>query len=158
MHPPVRCSVSNQSPNVNGAVDLFEVSRLVNGYVEHRVPEIDIDHLDGWNILIGVVVRNTDNIGIFKRATRYPSDKEFVFSISVPVPEEGVAPYGLPRENSGFFLPVGEKNFHVIIPEYSRYGGIKEYFVESIKVAIDRLFEVGITCHGRKVRFRQIDG
>lgn len=158
MHSPVRCIISNESPNVNGAVDLNELTLVVNSHIAYRIPEVDIDHLDGWNILIMVTVRDTDNIGVFKRARRYPSGKEFEFSISVPAPEEGVAPYGLSRESSDSFLPVDEKKFHVIIPEYSRYGGIKEYFVESIKVAIDRLFEVGITCHGRKVRFRQIDG
>jgi hypothetical protein len=155
MYSPVRCIISNESPNVNGAIDLNELTLVANSHVAYRIPEVDIDHLNGWRILILVTIRNTSQIGIFKRARRYPSEKEFEFPISVPVPNEEVVPYGLSQEGSGFFFPVNEEWSHVMIPEYSRYGDIKEYFVESIKVAIDRLFEIGMTCHGRKVRFRK---
>ncbi|MFG0410011.1 Imm9 family immunity protein [Pseudomonas sp. FYR_11] len=153
MHPSIRCAIHNESPKTKNAIDLFEIMHTINNHITHELQKINTEDLNDWNILILVTIRNTNTIGVFKHTRRYPSDKELELSISIPVPNEEQAPYGLPPKNSGFFFPIDEKKAHTITPEYLRYDDLREYIIESIKSAIAKAFEIGITFHGRKIQF-----
>ncbi|MFK0087456.1 Imm9 family immunity protein [Pseudomonas sp. NPDC090755] len=150
---PIRCIISNESPNINNTINLTEATNTLNEYISKKLERINIEDLNGWSILISATIRNTDSIGIFKRTKRYPSDKEFEVSISIPVPTPEDAPYGLPSKDSGYYLPLDQNKFHIISPQYSKYKNLYEYITKSIELSINKAFEHGLTCHGHKIRF-----
>lgn len=152
----VRCLTSSESPGITGVLDWAEISDKVNRSLEAKIQQVNIIDLEGWRLLMGVTIRNTDAIGIFKRARRFPSDKEFEVSISIPVPCIEVVEYGLPDHavyGLGFFLPVNEAKFHVINPQFTDYAGLQEYIVGSAEHAIDTAFEFGFKCNGKVIRY-----
>ncbi len=151
MEKQVRCIVSSESPGVSRALDIFEISRMLDCYLQMQIDRVNAADLRGWRLLIYVVIRNTDSIGVFRRTTRYSSDMEFEVSISIPVPGVEDAEYGL--SEMGFFNRMDETRFHMIAPQYAAYQGLRDYFVSSGERAIDKAFEVGFKCGGKVIRY-----
>ena len=103
--------------------------------------------------MIRVTLRSTNGIGVFKRAMRYPSDKEFEFSISVAIPNEKEALYGVSKKvEEAFYVPLNDKNFYVLEPNFENYSNLYEYILESSKLAIHLAFTKGISCNGKKIK------
>ncbi|MEN5390260.1 MULTISPECIES: Imm9 family immunity protein [Stenotrophomonas maltophilia group] len=175
MSPQIRCLISSESPGISamlmpqqirsftssesgitGVLDWAETSDKVSRFLEAKIQQVNIIDLEGWRLLMGVTICNTDAIGIFKRARRFPSDKEFEVSISIPVPCIEVVEYGLPDHamyGLGFFHPVNEAKSHVINPQFADYAGLQEYIVGSAERAIDTAFEFGFKCNGKVIRY-----
>ena len=151
MEKQIRCLVSSESPGVSRALDIFEINRMLDCYLQTKIGQVNVADLGGWRLLMYVVIRNTDSIGVFKRTRRYPSDMEFLVSISIPVPSAGSAEYGL--SEMGFFNGMDETRFHIIAPQYAAYQGLREYFVSSGERAIDKAFEMGFKCGGKVIRY-----
>lgn len=84
-------------PRLNEDVDIASIRKILNEYVKSLIPRINIQDLKDWSLLIWVAYRSTNGIGVFKRARRYPSDKEFEISISVTIPDDNQASYGLSK-------------------------------------------------------------
>jgi hypothetical protein len=70
--------ISSEIPEL-GELDLLRsIYRELNGYMEDYNNQINLDDLGDWKLLIQINLRNTNGgIGIFKRAKRFPSNKEF---------------------------------------------------------------------------------
>jgi hypothetical protein len=85
---------------------------------------------------------------------RYPSDKEFEFSISVAIPNEKDASYGVSKKvEEAFYVPLNNNNFYVLEPNFENYSNLYEYILESSKLAIHLAFTKGISCNGKKIIF-----
>ena len=156
MRSQIRSIISSESPNIAGALDDVEATDKVNQFLNARIQQVNVIDLEGWRLLVSMTIRNTNAIGIFKRARRFPSDKEFELSISIPVPGVDDAQYGLPDNalcGKCFFSPVNDAKFHVISPQYSKYQGLQEYVVGSAERAIDMAFELGFSCNGKVIRY-----
>ena len=93
--------ISSEIPEL-GELDLLRsIYRELNGYMEDYNNQINLDDLGDWKLLIQINLRNTNGgIGIFKRAKRFPSNKEFEISISIPVPNLEEARWQLYPKNS----------------------------------------------------------
>ena len=100
--------ISSEIPEL-GELDLLRsIYRELNGYMEDYNNQINLDDLGDWKLLIQINLRNTNGgIGIFKRAKRFPSNKEFEISISIPVPNLEEARYGI-SDMTGIYIPLGE--------------------------------------------------
>ncbi|MEN5373793.1 MULTISPECIES: Imm9 family immunity protein [Stenotrophomonas maltophilia group] len=156
MRKQIRCIVSSESPGVSRTLDIFEINRMLDCYLQTKIDQVNVADLGGWRLQMFVVIRNTDSIGVFKRTRRYPSGMEFLVSISVPVPSIKVVEYGLPDHamyGLGFFHPVNEAKSHVINPQFADYAGLQEYFVGSAERAIDMAFDLGFKCNGKVIRY-----
>ena len=116
---------------------------------------INIQDLMDWSLLIWVIFRSINGIGVFKRARRYSSDKEFEFSISVTIPNDNQALYGLSKVKEAFYTPLNDKNFYILKFNFENYNNLYEYILESSKLAIDLAFTKGITCNGKKIKFQK---
>lgn len=112
----------------------------------------NIIDLEDWNLLILINIRSTNGIGVFKRARRYPSDKEFEISISLTIPNEDEAIYGLSKVKDGFYFPLNEKKFYLLEPNFKNYSNLYEYVLDSSKRAIDLAFKQGFTCNGKRIK------
>ncbi|EBP9772594.1 hypothetical protein AH835_08215 [Salmonella enterica] len=103
-----------QVPSLHDDVDLFSIGRDLNFYVKDIQPFINISDLGDWSILIQIVSRPTNGIGVYKRIKRYPMDKEFEISISIAIPDDKQAVYGSKKVNEGFFLPLDNNGFYLL--------------------------------------------
>ena len=112
-------------------MNIDSVREELNEYVKSIIWGINIADLEDWKLLIRVTLRATNGIGIFKRAMRYPSDKEFEFSISVAIPNEKEVSYGVSKKvEEAFYVPLNNNNFYVLEPNFENYSNLYEYILE----------------------------
>lgn len=143
--------ISSEIPELGDLDLLCSIYRELNGYMEDYNNQINLDDLGDWKLLIQINLRNTNGIGIFKRAKRFPSNKEFEISISIPVPNSEEARYGI-SDIMGIYTPLNTKNFYILPPCFSKYDNLYHYIFESAKQAIDAAFTYGFTCNGKRIK------
>lgn len=148
----IRVLVGCEIPGFSGEVDLFSIDEELNSYTKTIMSFLNINDLNDWSILISVVLRSTNGIGIYKRIKRYPSDKEFEISISVTVPDDKQAVYGFYGVREGFYLPMDETKFYFLHPNFEEYNSLQDYILSSAKNAIALSFQHGFTCNGKKIK------
>lgn len=146
-------SLPTEVPKINDNVNMHFMWVELNKYIDNLLPRINILDLNEWRILIMISSRATNGIGVFKRSMRYPSDKEYVISISICIPDESQAPYGLREVKESFFKPLNEK-FFILDPEFEQYESLYSYIFESAKRAIDLAFTKGIVCGGKRMKLQ----
>ncbi len=73
----VKVLLQIEIPRLSEDVDIVSIRKILNEYVTSLIPRINIQDLKDWSLLIWVAFRSTNGIGVFKRARRYPSDKEY---------------------------------------------------------------------------------
>lgn len=150
MYEKIRVLTSCQISSLADDVDLFAILLELNNYIKTLIPKINIQDLGDWRLLILALYRPTDGIGVFKRSRRYQLDQEFEFSISIPIPDNNQASYGLLKVKEGFFQPLSDK-FYILEPNFGKYDNLYDYIFESSKRAIDLAFTKGIVCGGKKI-------
>ena len=150
----VKVCLQIEIPRLSEDVDIDSVREELNEYVKSVISEINVADLEDWRLLIRVTLRATNGIGVFKRAMRYPSDKEFEFSISVTIPNDTEALYGISKVNEAFYIPLNDKNFYVLEPNFKIYNNLYEYILENSKLAIDMAFTKGIVCNGKRLGYK----
>ena len=151
----VRVLMPIEIPNLDRDIDTTAICRELNDYAKALIPQVNIQDLGNWNLLILVNSRATNGIGFFKRVRRYPSDKEFEISISIAIPDDERACYGLAKVKESYSLPLSDKNFHILKPHFENYQNLYQYILESSKRAIDLAFTHGFTCNGKKIKFQK---
>ncbi|CAI3927612.1 unnamed protein product [Commensalibacter communis] len=116
----IRVSLRNEITNFHLCADLNSIEQKLNSYIKRLIPKINSQDLNNWRVLILIVIRNTDAIGIFKRSRRYPSDHTYEMSISIPIPDEQQASYGSHKASIGFFNALNDK-FYILEPNFKDY-------------------------------------
>jgi len=154
MNEKIRVSLQIEIPQLNEYVDINSIRQRLNDYVNFSASYVNVQVLIDWKLLIRVTFRYTSGIGVFKRAIRYPSDKEFEFSISVTIPNDTEALYGISKVNEAFYIPLNDKNFYVLEPNFKIYNNLYEYILENSKLAIDMAFTKGIVCNGKRLGYK----
>ena len=152
----VKVSLQTEIPRLSEDVDIDSVREGLNEYVKSIISRINVADLEDWRLLIRITLRSTNGIGVFKRAMRDPSDKEFEFSITVTIPNEKGALYGVSKKvKEAFYVPLNDKNFYVLEPNFENYSNLYEYILESTKLAIHLAFTKGISCNGKRISFQK---
>ena len=154
MNEKIRVSLQIEIPQLNEYVGINSIRQRLNDYVNFSASYVNVQVLIDWKLLIRVTFRYTNGIGVFKRAIRYPSDKEFEFSISVTIPNDTEALYGISKVNEAFYIPLNDKNFYVLEPNFKIYNNLYEYILENSKLAIDMAFTKGIVCNGKRLGYK----
>lgn len=129
----------------------------LDAYYNELSKKLNTHDLGGWRLNLLIVLRSTNAIGIPKRVTRYPSDKEAVASLVIPIPGPEDAKYGSrsavdPKYSR--YAPIDEKNFHALDPDYARFQSLGEYVLESAKRAIDEVLRLGLSVNGKKIKLQ----
>ncbi|MBB6579524.1 hypothetical protein HNP33_003637 [Comamonas odontotermitis] len=148
----IRALTPSQIPNFQDDIDFDEVEAKINEFIQEIAPRLNLQDIKDWRILINILYRVTDEIGVFKRITRYPSDKEFQLSISIPIPNESQAIYGLSKIKNYSLTPL-TANFYSLKPNFEKYSTMEEFILKSSAAAISFAFENGVSCNGKKIRF-----
>jgi hypothetical protein len=155
MNEKIRALIGSEVPNLHVEVELEPISQEINAYIETLLSRINIQDLNDWRLLINVIAQRTDAIGVAKRSLRYISNKEFEIFISVPIPDNNQATYGLPNVKKAFLKPYNEKYSYILEPNFDSYDNLPQYIIESSKRAIDLAFTYGFTCNGKKIKFQK---
>ncbi|MHC5310654.1 Imm9 family immunity protein [Myroides sp. LJL116] len=151
MNKNIKVSMPIEIPDLRDDVDIESIEKDLNAYLKTLVQDVNIQDLNDWRLLISVVSRSTDKIGVFKRAKRFPSDKEFEISISIPIPNCDQANYGLQQVKDCYYMPINDKNFHSLNPNFEQYSSLYDYILTSSRKAINLAFTQGFTCNGKKI-------
>ena len=75
----IKVMLQIEIPRLNEDIELASIRHRLNDYVSTLIPRINIQELMDWSLLICVTFRSTNGIGVFKKARRYSSNKEFEF-------------------------------------------------------------------------------
>ncbi len=151
----IKVSMPIEIPRLEKYVDVNSAQKMMNDYVDTLTSKINLKDLGQWDILILINYRATSGIGVFKKVRRYPSDEEFEISISISIPDVEQISYGVPSVKEAYYLPLNDKNFYIIEPNYANYANLFQYILESSKQAIDLAFCKGLTCNGKKIKFQK---
>ena len=116
MEEKIKVLMSIEIPSLDNYVDTESIKREINNYVKIIIADVNIQDLDDWNLLISANSRSTNKIGLFKRIVRYPSDKEFV--VSIPIPNDDEASYGLSVVKKAFYRALNDKGFYALNPNF----------------------------------------
>ena len=65
---------------------------------------------------------------------------EFEFRISVTIPDDNQASYGLSKVKEAFYTPLSDKSFYSLEFNFEDYNSLYEYILNSSKHAIDLAF------------------
>jgi len=153
----VRMSIS--VPRLSSFVDLSSIERKITTYVKSILPRINMEDLSGWRLDFDINPVCSDFIATYKKFFRYPSDREYVISIGIPIPDNTQAPYGIPPGRDGtiaFFYSVKGNHSHLLDPEYDQYDNLDQYILAAAIKAIDLGFTKGFTCYGKKIKFQDL--
>ncbi|WP_082782716.1 Imm9 family immunity protein [Cephaloticoccus capnophilus] len=146
-------------PGLLGFADVFSINKKIATYTKSILPRINMEDLSGWRLSFNIGYRCTDFISIYKKFLRYPSDREYVISFSIPIPDSTQAPYGMPPAGDGrigFFHPGQSRHSHLLDPEYHQYDNLDQYILAAAIKAIDLCFTKGFTCYGKKIKFQDL--
>jgi hypothetical protein len=135
-------------------IDMDSIEKNLNLYVKNITSKINIKDLGEWRLLIYVTSKATNGIGIYKRATRYPSDKEFTLSTLISIPDDNQAIYGLSTVKDSFYFEMKEDKFYILDANFGNYNNLHEYIFDSGRRAIDLAFAKGFVCGGKKIKFQ----
>ncbi|KXU38888.1 hypothetical protein AXE65_11270 [Ventosimonas gracilis] len=140
--------------------NVFSIDKKIATYVKSILPRINMEDLSGWRLQLHISYLPTDFISVYKKFLRYPSDREYVISIGIPIPDNTQAPYGMPTGEDGkislFCRSASGKHSHLLYPEYDQYDNLNQYILASAIKAIDLGFTKGFTCYGKKIKFQDL--
>lgn len=145
----------SQVSSLEDDVDLSKIRNELRNYVKSMTSRINGEDLGDWRLLISVLSRPTNGIGIYKRVQRFPSGKEFEVSISIAIPDNEQASYGLSKVRNSFYQPLNDKLFYIINCDFEKYNNLYDYILDSSKCAINTAFTYGFTCGGKKIKFQK---
>jgi len=143
--------------------DLEQVVEEIDTYMESILPRINIEDLSGWKLTIGIEYVRTESILVSKKMGRYPSHREYINLMSIPIPDDTQAPYGIPcseDEPIEYREPKRKSDFHILDPEYDKYDNIDQYILASTIKAIEVVFTNGLskgfTGFWKKIKFQDL--
>ncbi|HBA7490623.1 TPA: hypothetical protein J1X95_004639, partial [Escherichia coli] len=118
-------------------------------------PNINLQDLGDWRLLINVLAQRTDAIGIAKRVVRFPSDKEYVVYMSTPIPDDEQVSYGISNVKEAFFKESNEKYSNIIETDFDKYNDLFTYMLETSKNTIDWILTRGVFCNRIKIKLSE---
>ncbi len=150
----IRVLISSEIPQLNEIVDFKRLYIELNQYIAILASHINLNDLGEWKLLISINYRNTDKIGIFKRLKRYSSNKEYEISISISIPNQKMAIYGIEQIDASFYNQITESLFYSLEPAYDKYADLNTYMWDSAKSSILFILKRGFKCNGIKIQLK----
>jgi len=141
---------------LNNFANINSIEKKIATYLKSIFPRINIEDLSGWRLALSINPACTDFIAIYKKFKQWPEEREYKISITIPIPDNIHAPYGMPPAGNGtigFFRSVRGTGCHLLDPEYDKYANLERYILVSAKRAIDLGFSKGFPCDGKEIKF-----
>jgi|GEM_PF-923804 len=135
------------------------IYKKIGTYVNSILPRINIKDLSGWKLTVGIDYVCAESISILKKLGAYPSDREYVTLIAIPIPDNTQAPYGMSHSEDEPIEPLKLKrksDFHLLDPEYHKYDNLEQYILESVIKAMDFGFTKGFGREGKVLKFKDL--
>lgn len=152
MNDKIRVLMPIEIPGLDKYIDDYLIWSELNTFIKTLAPKINLRDLGNWNLLVNVLAQRTDVISVAKRLARYPSDKEYAIYMSIPIPDDEQAAYGLPCVKEAIFKGTNKKYSHILDKaDFNSYTDLCQYIIESSKHAIDLALTYGFTCNGKRI-------
>lgn len=131
-------------------IDLQAVEVRFSEIVDKLAKELDIG---GRSLVISVMTRASDRVGVAKRSFRW-GDRYRLF-ISIAIPSHKQALWGLRKVEWSLWNPISDSRHFYFVEEidYSSYNTIEDYIVDAATKALILLFTKGVTCGGHRIKF-----
>ncbi|WP_082782624.1 Imm9 family immunity protein [Cephaloticoccus capnophilus] len=155
----VRERMPIEVPRLGDFADISSINKKINTYVDSILPRINTEVLSGWRLFLLTNYACTDFIGVDKELKQYAPVREYGVSITIPIPDNTQAPYGvLPDKDGkiGHFHPGKSKYSHLLDPEYDKYVNLEQYIIAAAIKAIDFGFTKGFNCDGKEIKFQDL--
>jgi len=150
-------------PELDDFADMGSIVEKINTHIELVFPRVNIKDLSGWRLILDIGYLRADFISIPKKLGRYPSDRVYLALISIPIPDNTQAPYGVPLNEdkpTKYFKLSKESLYHILDPEYDKYDNLDQYIIASTIKAIDfgfsKGFSKGFTGFWKKIKFKDL--
>ena len=136
----------------NLEINLQAVGVRLSEIVDQLAKELD---MGGRSLIISVMTRASDRVGVAKRSFRWGDQYRLFISISIPSHKK--APWGLRKVEWSLWNPISDNRHFYFVEEvdYSSYNTIEDYVVDAATKALILLFTKGVTCGGHRIKFRQ---
>lgn len=154
MNDKIRLLMPCEIPNLEKYVDIALIESELETYIKTLVPKINLQDLEDWNLLVNVLLQRTDAIGVAKRLARYPSDKEYAIYMSIPIPDDEQAAYGLSCVKEAYPKISNPKYSYDFLPEFSNYDDLDSYILESSRKLHERMGGVSTATHSKFFHLR----
>lgn len=134
---------------------------MIGDYFSNLVDDIQMDSaLADWTFTIIIHVGTywgAKDIRIGKRGIIYTDTKEKVLTIGIPLPYHKTVGWGVEKKKrfaAKIPDPSKDKNVRLIPVDFTKYDDMGSYIEDTIKIALQSLFEVGFTLKGCEVRLK----
>lgn len=134
----------------NLEINLQAVGVRLSEIVDKLAEELD---MGGRSLIIAVMTRASDRIGVTKRSFRW--GERYRLFISVPIPSHKQTRWGLRKVEWSLWNPISDNRHFYFVEEvdYSSYNTIEDYVVDAATKALILLFTKGVTCGGHRIKF-----
>jgi hypothetical protein len=116
----------------------------------------NIESIDNWEILFSVIYNNCDKILIFHKTKSNAREKtkEIVIHIPIPTTDLDYIEWGIDskKNNTKIFFSDFNKYAFGLDTDFSTNSNRQEYILNCLTKAISKLFEIGFTMNGVKVK------
>ena len=131
-------------------IDLQAVEVRFSEIVDKLAKELDIG---GRSLVISVMTRASDRVGVAKRSFRWGDRYRLFISISIPSHKQTL--WGLRKVEWSLWNPISDSRHFYFVEEidYSSYNTIEDYIVDAATKALILLFTKGVTCGGHRIKF-----
>ena len=134
----------------NLEINLQAVGVRLSERVDQLAKELD---MGGRSLIISVMTRASDRVGVTKRSFRWRERYRLFISISIPSHKQ--TPWGLRKVEWSLWNPISDNRHFYFVEErdYSSYNTIEDYIVDAATKALILLFTKGVTCGGHRIKF-----
>jgi hypothetical protein len=109
-----------------------------------------------WKLSFIATLSNSDKeqIMVHKRGFIYPSDKEKMVSIVVPLPLDTQTSWGLPEDQleRGRQYPFDESKFLLLDMDFAKFSSLQDFVTDCTKRGISAILRHGLTLGGQKIK------
>jgi hypothetical protein len=112
--------------------------------------------LRDWKLAITYFFVNTDHTGVTKKQRTVATDKEYSYTILMPVPEVKLVEYGLQKKSFQKYHDdklLYDAYFYEMV-DFKKYKSLKDLFIDCAKQSIDILVNKGIRINGKLTKLK----
>lgn len=147
----IKVYITNEIPQLDKKLSINAITASFNSYIDTLGEKINLTVLDGWKLTFNVLLQRTDTISLAKQLGKYPSEKECAIYMSVPIPDDSEALYGIREVQQAFLKTANEKYSYILPTDFNGYHNLEEYVLESFKQLIDTALAKPFTFYGKVI-------
>ena len=136
------------------------VEDTIECFLKKTVKNFDKSDNNDWTVIFQITPSSThwteDNkknlVGIYQKGLTYSKDKEKIFTLVVPIPNNSEIYWGLPKKNYMHRPLVNHEKYILKEVNFHDYESLNEYLIQCSIIGINALLNDGITVN--KIKYK----